>query len=194
MRHSAASPENFGKAWWQRGFAATRCPHFRQGLEMLDLVFGENIGKSRGISNALPVSSLSNFRQIRAPSESTSIARMKNALLYSGSYEFDDGACKELFKYGGALVFSFSDILREHGFRRAIVLSKMRLAFAQCQKSGCGFVVCTLAKDGSEARNARELEAFKSVLGMNQHEKEFADRALERLVSAEAKSKIKGSK
>ena len=70
----------------------------------------------------------------------------------------------------------------------------MRLAFAQCQKSGCGFVVCTLAKDGSEARNARELEAFKSVLGMNQHEKEFADRALERLVSAEAKSKIKGSK
>lgn len=154
---------------------------------MLDLAFGENLGKGRGITLSMPVSSLQNFRQIRAPSESTSAARMKNALLYSTSYEFDDGAFKDLKKSGSALVFSFSDILRESGFRRAIALSKMRLAFAQCQKSGCGFAVCTLAKGAGEQRNARELEAFKAILGMNQHEKEFADRTLERLASVAKK-------
>ena len=157
---------------------------------MLDLVIGENIGKSRGITFAMPVSFLPSFRQIRAASESTSIARMKNVLLYSAGYELDDGACKELKKSGGALVFSFSDVLRESGFRRAIIISKMRLAFAQCRKSGCGFIVCTLAKDGAEARNTRELEAFKSMLGMNRHECEFCDRTLERL----AQQGKKGSK
>ncbi|MFA6489116.1 MAG: hypothetical protein WCT52_00370 [Candidatus Micrarchaeia archaeon] len=161
---------------------------------MLDLVAGENSGKSRGVNNALPVSSLPNFRQIRAASESTSVARMKNVLLYSESYELDDGACKELFKSGGALVFSFSDILRESGFRRAIVISKMRMALAQCRKSGCGFVVCTLAKDASEARNAHELESFKSILGMNRHEQEFCDRTLARLAGVKNNAKAKGSK
>ncbi len=160
---------------------------------MLDLVFGENAGKSNGIKNALPVSSLQNFRQIRSPSESTQLARMKNALLYSAGYEFDDGAFKDLNKSGGAIVFAFSDVLRETGFRRAIAISKMRLAFAQCQKTGCGFVVCTLAKDSGEMRSARELEAFKSVLGMNQHEKEFADRTLERLASIANRQQEKGT-
>lgn len=159
---------------------------------MLDLVIGENIGRSRGVSNAMPVSSLPAFRQIRASAESASAARMKNVLLYSDSYELDDGACKELKKSGGALVFSFSGILRESGFRRAIMISKMRMALSQCRKSGCGFVVCTLAKDASEARNARELESFKSILGMNLHEREFSDRALERLAGKEKKTK--GSK
>ena len=161
---------------------------------MLDLALGENIGRSRGITLAMPVSSLSNFRQIRSPSESTSIARMKNVFLYSESYEFDDGACKELSKYGGALVFSFSDILHESGFRRAIVISKMRLAFAQCRKSGCGFVVCTLAKESAQMRNSREIESFKSILGMNQHERGFADRTLERLAAPVLQGKKKGSK
>jgi len=148
---------------------------------MLDLALGNGLEKCRGIKQALPVQALGNFRAIKSAAESTHAARMKNVLLYSQSYELEDGACRELAKFQGALVFSFSDILRESGFRRAIVLSKMRIAFAACRKSGCGYVVCTLAKTQGEARNARELEAFQSVLGMNQHEKDFAERTLSRL-------------
>ena len=149
---------------------------------MIDIVFAENLRAAKGTKQAL-AGALANFRQIKSPEEAKSAARVRNALLYAPGYEFDDGFCKDLKKNGGALVFAFSDVLSERGFRRAIVISKMRLAMAACRKSGCGFVACTLAKGGNETRNARELEAFMSVLGMNQHEKDFCGKTLERLVA-----------
>jgi hypothetical protein len=151
---------------------------------MLDLTFGKNLGRSAGISRTIPVSSLNSFLQVRLPSESTFAAKAKNSLVYCPSYELEEGAYGELKKSGGALVFSFSDIIQQSGFRRAIMISKMRLAFLQCRKSGCGFVVCTLAKSQHELRNAHELESFKHILGMSMHEREFADKTLERLAKA----------
>lgn len=148
---------------------------------MLDLVLAGNLPKLDGIDALVPASALPNFRQTKAPS-SKGDARVKGALLYSPSYEFDDGAYLELARGGGALVFSFSDVLGEKGFRRAIVISKMRLALAACRKSGCGFVFCTLAKNEAGLRNARELVAFMAVLGMTQEEKKHSKELLEKLV------------
>lgn len=147
---------------------------------MQDIV-GKNLPCARGIKHSVLASGLNNFRKPKDAKAAVSDARMPNALLYFQNYEFDDGVCKDLAKKKGAVIFSFSDVLKENGFRRAIVISKMRLAFAACKKSGCGFVICTLANDESETRNERELEAFMSVLGMNEHEKKFAQQTLERL-------------
>lgn len=149
---------------------------------MIDIVFAENLRAAGGTKPAL-AGALANFRQAKSQEEAKAAARVHGALIYAPGYEFDDGFCKDLKKNGGALVFAFSDILAEKGFRRAIVISKMRLALASCRKSGCGFAACTLAKNGNETRNARELEAFMSVLGMNQHEKDFCAKTLERLVA-----------
>ncbi len=160
-----------------------RMPAQNEGSNMQDIVSGENLPRARGIKNSVLASALQNFRRPKDAKAAVSDARMQNALLYSPEYEFDDGIYKDLARKNGAIVFSFSDILKETGFRRAIVISKMRLAFAACRKSGCGFAVCTLANEEGEARNARELEAFMSVLGMDGHEKRFAERTAERLAS-----------
>ncbi|MEM2138211.1 MAG: hypothetical protein QW568_03940 [Candidatus Anstonellaceae archaeon] len=149
---------------------------------MLDIVSAENLPKSSGIERALAVSLLKNFRMPKSQKEATADARMKGALLYSPSYEFDDGVYKDLAKGNGAVVFAFCDVLRESGFRRGIVISKMRLAFSSCRKAGCGFVVCSMAKNSEELRNGEELEAFMSALGMNPHEKRFASECSARLV------------
>ena len=108
-------------------------------------------------------------------------------LIYSPQYEFDEGVFFDLEKTGGAVVFSFSDLLYEKGFRRAITLSKMRLAFSSCRKKGCGFVVCTLANDENGLRSGRELVSFMSVLGMNEHEKKFCESTMDRLAGRKAK-------
>jgi RNase P/RNase MRP subunit p30 len=149
---------------------------------MIDVVLADNLPKARGIGIAVPAHSLKNFRQPKDAAIARSDCRAKDALIYAQGYELDDGAFKDLARHGGALVFSLSDVLDETGFRRAIVLSRMRLAFSQCRKSGCGFLPCTLAKSGSRLRTARELGAFMSVLGMNQHEKAHAIMTAERLV------------
>jgi len=102
------------------------------------------------------------------------------------SYEFDDGVCKDLARCGGAVLFSFSDILREKGFRRSIMLSKMRLALAACRNGGCGAVACTLAQNAAGLRNAREILAFMAVLGMGQEEKKASVQLLAKLAGGEA--------
>lgn len=116
-----------------------------------------------------------------------SAARARGMLIYSPQYEFDEGVFFDLEKTGGAVVFSFSDLLYEKGFRRAITLSKMRLAFSSCRKKGCGFVVCTLANDENGLRSGRELVSFMSVLGMNEHEKKFCESTMDRLAGRKAK-------
>ena len=148
---------------------------------MIDLVASENLPRARGIQNSLPVSSLKNFRSPKNPIEARSDCRTKGVLLYSPNYELDEGVFKDLAASGGAFVFSFSDLLSEKGFRRAILISKMRLMLDSCRRAGCGFVACTLAKDENGTRSARELSAFMSVLGMNQHEKEHAKKTADRL-------------
>ena len=161
---------------------------------MQDIVLSENLPLARGIKGNPIASALKFFRQPKSAEEAASAARMQNALLYSPSYEFDDGVLKELARRGGAVVFAFTDLLRERGFRRGITLSKMRLALAQCRKAECGFLVCTLAKNGNEVRSKRELFAFMAVLGMNHHEKEFAEKVSEGLLAGQAEDRQEDGK
>ncbi len=153
---------------------------------MLDLVLADNLPKLAGIDSLSSARGLKNFRQPKGPSEARGECRGKSVLLHVPAYELDDGIFKELAKSKGAVVFSFGDILPLKGFRRAIMLSKMRLALASCRKAGCGMVFCTLAAEQRGLRNAREIEAFMAVLGMDQHEKKFSTQLLEKLVGEKA--------
>jgi hypothetical protein len=149
---------------------------------MNDIVSSENLPLAHGIKSAAAAQMLKNFRQVKNPGEARALCRIRGTLIYSAGYELDDGVIKDLAAAGGAVVFSFTDLLKERGFRRAIVLSKMRLAFSSCRKSGCGTVVCTLAANAASCRSARELGAFASVLGMTAQEKIHAEATARRLV------------
>ena len=150
---------------------------------MLDLVLAGDLPKLAGIGALARAPSLRNFRQPSDAAASRLESKADGALLYVPSYEPDEGALAELARRGGAMVFSFSDVLRERGFRRAIVLSKMRLARAACRRAGCGFVACTLARSQGELRNAREISAFSSVIGMDGCERKFSGELMERLAA-----------
>ena len=149
---------------------------------MLDIVSAENLPKSEGIDAQVAASTLKNFVSANDGAAARAGAKRSGVLLYVPQYEFDDGVCIELKRSGGALVFSFADVLRQKGFRRAIALSKMRLALAQCRRGGCAFAVATLAKSEQEVRNARELVAFATVLGMNNAERKNAEKIIGLLV------------
>ena len=155
---------------------------------MLDLVLAGDLPKLAGIGTLIGVSSLQNFRQPADAAASRAESRREGALIYIASYEPDEGALVELARRNGALAFAFSDVLRERGFRRAIVLSKMRLALAACRRAGCGFVACTLARSEGGLRNAREISAFMSVLGMDGRERKFSGELLERLAAGGRKN------
>ncbi|MCX6772951.1 MAG: hypothetical protein NTV88_04240 [Candidatus Micrarchaeota archaeon] len=150
---------------------------------MIDIVSAENLPKADGIDSHAAASALKNFVIANDGAAARAGSKKKGVLLYVPAYEFDDGVCQELKRAGGALVFSFADVLRQKGFRRAIILSKMRLALAQCRRGGCAFAVATLAKNDGEIRNARELVAFAAVLGMNPQEKKIAEESAEKLVT-----------
>lgn len=160
---------------------------------MLDIVVGEGLAGQKGISRLLQAQLLKNFRQVKSSEEAKGIARTKNVLVYAPTYELDEGVYRDLQRNGGAVVFSFSDILHESGFRRAVLLSKMRLAFALCRKSGAGFVVCSLANEENGLRSAREIWAFMAVLGMGQHEKLHAEKLLERLAENLGRKRTAGA-
>jgi hypothetical protein len=153
---------------------------------MLDLVLAENLPKLAGIESLQTAKGLKNFRQPKDAAAARGDCRMKGALVHLPSYEFEEGSFKELAKSGGAVVFSFGGILPLKGFRRSIMLSKMRLAFSSCRRAGCGAVACTLAADERGLRNAREIAAFMAVLGMDQHERKFSEKLLEGLAGGKA--------
>ena len=147
----------------------------------MDIVRGNGLRRLRGITGLLEAGSLGIFRSPSSPEQARADARRGGVLLYSPAYDFDAGICKDLKKSGGAVVFAFSDLLAERGFRRAIALSKMRLLLSECRKAGAGVVVCTLAQDGDGLRNAREMSAFAHALGLGAHEKAHAAKTAGRL-------------
>ncbi|MFA6907932.1 MAG: hypothetical protein WC263_03820 [Candidatus Micrarchaeia archaeon] len=137
--------------------------------------------ESEGAGRALPVSSLPFFFDIANATAAKGVCRKKSALVHAAAYEIDDGDLLELARAGGAIVFSFSDVLAERGFRRGIIISKMRLLLAACRKRGTGFAFATLAKDSSHMRSARELAAFAAVLGATDVEMKAAKKSIVRL-------------
>ena len=144
---------------------------------------------NEGAGQMLPAPSIPNFFDVADALAAKQLCRKKGILLHARSYEVDDGDLLEMARAGGALVFSFSDVLSESGFRRSIIISKMRLALAACRKRGAGFVVCSLAKNANEMRRARELSAFAAVLGMTDVERKEAGKTLEKLMGVSKVSK-----
>ena len=133
---------------------------------------------NEGAGRALPISSIPNFFDAANALAAKQLCRKKCALVHPSGYEIDDGDLLELSRAGGAVVFSFSDILSESGFRRSILISKMRLLVSACRKRGTGFVFATLAKDANGLRSARELSAFAAVLGATDVERKGAEKRL----------------
>jgi RNase P/RNase MRP subunit p30 len=129
-----------------------------------------------GAGRALPVSSLSFFFDAANALAAKQSCRKKGALVHPSSYGIDDGDLLELSRAGGAVVFSFSDVLSERGFRRSILISKMRLLLSACRKRKTGFIFATLAKDASQMRSGRELVAFAAVLGATDLERKEAEK------------------
>lgn len=143
--------------------------------------------ESEGAGRALPVSSLHNFFEAADAKSAKQHCRKKGALLHASGCEVDDGDLLELARAGGAVVFSLSDILAERGFRRSILISKMRLLLAACRKRGTSFIFATLAKDASQMRGARELAAFAAVLGATDVERKAAEKKLLGIAGGSAK-------
>ncbi|MCX8198191.1 MAG: hypothetical protein N3F07_03300 [Candidatus Micrarchaeota archaeon] len=141
---------------------------------MYDIVMAKGLRCAKGIEENLLAESLKAFRQAKTHDDLEPLAKVKNVLLHFPQYELDEGACRQLAKSNGCLVFAFCDILAERGFRRGILISKMRLAAESCRKAGCGYVFCTLARGEHELRTARELRSFMAILGLSQHEICFA--------------------
>ena len=150
----------------------------------MDIVrFG--LSANEGAGRALSVSSIPNFFDSANALAAKQVCRKKGALVHPSSYEVDDGDLLELSRAGGAIVFSFSDILSERGFRRSILISKMRLLLAACRKRGTIFIFATLAKDAASMRSARELTAFAAVLGATDVERKEAEKKIAELVKVE---------
>lgn len=149
---------------------------------MQDIVLAENLPKPDGIDALFPASALKNFSPAADAASARNAAKRKGALLHSSSYEIEDGVLLEIAASGGAVLFSFSDVLKERGFRRGIILSKMRLLVSAARKRKCGFAVCTLAKNESEVRNARELTAFAAVIGFTDVERKGAEKRMAELL------------
>ena len=133
---------------------------------------------NEGAGRALSVSSLSFFFDSANALAAKQVCRKKFALVHPSGYEVDDGDLLELARAGGAIVFSFSDVLSERGFRRSILISKMRLLLSACRKRGTSFIFATLAKDAAQMRSARELSAFAAVLGATDVERKEAEKKL----------------
>lgn len=133
---------------------------------------------NEGAGRALPASSLPNFFEAADAKAAKQHCRKKGALLHVPGYEVDDGDLLELARAGGAIVFSLSDVISERGFRRSILISKMRLLLSACRKRGTAFIFVTLAKDAPMARSARELSAFAAVLGATDVERKQAEKRI----------------
>lgn len=148
---------------------------------MIDIVRFGLEGKE-GSGRALQASALRGFFEVADAKSAKQFCRKKSALLHVSSYELDGGDLLELARAGGAVVFALSDVAGEHGFRRAIMISKMRLLLAACRKRGAGFVFSTLAADSSQMRTARELSAFASVLGATDVERKGAEKKADEIL------------
>ena len=148
--------------------------------------------ESEGAGRALHVSSISNFFDAADARAAKQPCRKKGALVHPANYEVDEGDLLELARAGGALVFSLSDVISERGFRRAIIISKMRLLLSACRRRGTGFVFATLAKGASQMRSARELSAFAAVLGATDVERKASEKRIALIADGGAKAEKPG--
>ncbi len=148
---------------------------------MHDIVLAPGLGTAQGVQTVF-AGELKAFRPHQNCSTARQDCRKNGVLLYCKSYDLDDGAYKEIARAGGAAVFAFADLLCEKGFRRAITISKMRLAIGACRRMGCGFVFATLASKSIQLRTDKELEAFMAVAGLGGEEMKHSQKILAKAV------------
>jgi hypothetical protein len=149
----------------------------------MDIVCFE-LKESKGAMQALAASSIKNFSEAADARAAKPLCRKEGALVHLANYEIDEGDLLELSRRNGALVFALSDVLRERGFRRGILISKMRLLLAACRKRCAAFVFATLANDEGQMRSARELSAFAAVLGATDVERKGAEKRMKQIAGA----------
>ena len=135
----------------------------------------------KGAMRALAATSLPDFSEAADAKAAKQHCRKQGALVHAASYEIDEGDLLELSRRSGAVVFALSDLLPERGFRRGIMISKMRLLLSTCRKRGAGFIFATLAGDEGQMRSARELSAFAALLGATDVERKAAEKRMKQL-------------
>lgn len=109
------------------------------------------------------------FSSSQNPKELASLAR-KCRLLHNPSYDAQEGWVSAAAQSGCAIVFSVCDAARLCGFKRGILISKMRILLSMCKKYGAKTYVCSLAQKEYEQRNRHERECFAMYLGMEKKE------------------------
>jgi RNase P/RNase MRP subunit p30 len=156
---------------------------------MIDIVSFSGKEKSApGIKECFESGALPNFFSSTNSKEIGNAAKKKRTILRCPTYEVDDGSLLEIARGKGALLFCFSDLLKEKGFRRGILISKMRLLVAAARRMGAVCAVCTLAANENEVRSARELDAFAAVIGMSDVERNDSEKQIEILAFGKGKS------
>ena len=94
----------------------------------------------------------------------------KCALIRSPQYDAQEGWVSAAAQSGCAIVFGVCDAARLAGFKKAILVSKMRMLVAMCKKYGAKICVCSLAQKEYEARNEHERLCFAMYLGLERKE------------------------
>lgn len=135
----------------------------------------------KGAMRALSAPAIPGFSEVSDAKAAKQACRRQGALVHSSNYEIDEGDLLELSRRGGAVIFALSDALRERGFRRGILISKMRLLLKACRKRGTPFIFATLANDESQLRSAREISAFAAVIGATDVERKAAEKKMKQL-------------
>lgn len=160
---------------------------------MADIVKNKELECKVGKSKSIRIFSgnIKNFFSSNSKKEVSRGFKTKNSIIHLSCYEFYPEELKNASRFGCTIAFSLSDLLCESGFKRAILLSKMRIALRACRENGVGFVVCTLAENQNQTRSCRELAAFGKAIGMTDIEIKNSDLKLRELFNSISSEEIK---
>ena len=106
-------------------------------------------------------------------------AKNKKILIMLRDHKFDDGAIKTIAeKKKACFLIDLSVIIKSHGIRRAIEISKLRNFLRLCAKHGAFYTFASFAEKEEEIRSPEELEHIAMLFDINRGQAEFAMRML----------------
>jgi len=103
----------------------------------------------------------------------------KKILIILRDYKFDDGAIKTIAeKKKACFLIDLSAIIKSHGIRRAVEMSKLRSFLRLCNKHGAFYTFASFAENEEEIRSPEELEHIAMLFDINRGQAEFAMKML----------------
>jgi len=103
----------------------------------------------------------------------------KKVLIVLRDHKFDDGAIKIIAeKKKACFLIDLSVIIKSHGIRRAIEISKLRNFLRICAKHGAFYSFASFAEKEEEIRSPEELEHIIMLFDLNRGQAKFAMRML----------------